>query len=791
MKNNLILFFLLFFFTFKFSLAEKYDFEVSNITLSNDEKLINASEGKISTKNNDLTITAKEFKYFKNLELLKAFNGKAFLKTNNLKINFKEIEIDDKKLIITASGGIIINDLENSLDIKSETIILDRKNNVLSSNTDTIINDKLNNIVKTKNFEYQLSKNTLKISKVNIVDFDNNIFEIDLAYIDTKTFKLIGKDISINLNNTFLNPDNEPRLKGKSVKHTKNKTEISKGVFTACKKTDKCPPWQLSAEKIVHNKKKKNINYENVLLKIYDVPVVYFPKFFHPDPTVKRQSGFLMPTFKNSPNKNTFLSIPYYKVLSDNKDLTFTPRFYAKDQLLLQNEYRQVNKNSSIKTDFSLLTNKDTLDSHFFYNLDKNVSFKNFTTSKINLKVEKVSNDTYLKGNQINSPIINNYDTLETSVELDMSSDDLDITTNLIIYENLNKQSSDRYEYIFPIVELTKTLKNKTKLNGNFTIRSNNYFQNYQTNIFEKVNINDLEFKSTPKISKKGFYNNYEFIIKNSNTDSKNSKSLKNKEDFYLSGLYQFNSSFPLIKSKNGFNRLIKPKISLKLSPNNMRNISKENNRLDINNIFNLNRISSNNILEGGMSLTYGSDYTITNQDENRDIFSLKLANNLRLEENDDFEKNNQLGSKTSNLFGEIIYSPYNFLTTKYNVSTKNNFYDVNYENLTAEIKLNNFVTTFDYLNENDIEKNSYFLNTTTYNFDEQNNITFSTRENKKTNLTEYYNLMYQYNNDCLAASVEYKKEYYDDRDIKPSESIFLKLTIVPFGTTGTPNLKQ
>ena len=190
MKNNLILFFLLFFFTFKFSLAEKYDFEVSNITLSNDEKLINASEGKISTKNNDLIITAKEFRYFKNLELLKAFNGKAFLKTNNLKINFKEIEIDDKKLIVTASGGIIINDLENSLDIKSETIILDRKNNVLSSNTDTVINDKLNNIVKTKNFEYQLSKNTLKISKVNIVDFDNNIFKNCLQDIKDKKMKV-------------------------------------------------------------------------------------------------------------------------------------------------------------------------------------------------------------------------------------------------------------------------------------------------------------------------------------------------------------------------------------------------------------------------------------------------------------------------------------------------------------------------------------------------------------------------------------------------------------------------
>ena len=791
MKNNLIIFFLLFFFTFKFSLAEKYNFEVSNIILSNDEKLINALDGKISSKNNDLIITAEEFKYFKDLELLEAFNGKAFLKIDNLEISFNEIKIDDKKLTLTASGGIIIDDLENSLNIKSETVILDRKNNVLSSNTETIVNDKFNNIVKTKKYVYQLNENTLKIFEASILDSDNNSFEIDLAYIDTKIFKVIGKDVSINLNNKYLNPDNEPRLKGKSVKHTKNITEISKGIFTACKKTNKCPPWQLSAEKITHNKKKKNISYKNVWLKVYDVPVVYFPKFFHPDPTVKRQSGFLMPTFKNSPNKNTFLSIPYYKVLSDNKDLTFTPRLYAKDQLLLQNEYRQVNKNSNIKTDFSILSNKNDFESHFFYNLEQDISFKNFTQSSFSLKVEKVSNDTYLKSNKIISPIINDYDTLETSVELDMTSEDLDITTNLIVYENLNKKSSDKYEYIFPKVQLTKILENKTKLNGDFIFKSDNYFQNYQTNIFEKVNINNLLFDSTPKISKKGFYNNHEFILRNSNTDSKNSKKLKNKEDIYISGLYQFNSSFPLIKNKNGFNRLIKPKISLKLSPNNMRDISNEDNRLDVNTIFDLERLSSNQILEGGMSLTYGGDYVITSQNKNRDIFSLKLANNLRLEENNNFERNNQLGSKTSNLFGEIIYSPYKFLTTKYNVSTKNNFYDVNYENLTAEIKLNNFVTTFDYLNENDLDKNSYLLNTTTYNFDKQNNITFSTRENKKTNLTEYYNLMYQYNNDCLAASLEYKKEYYDDRDVKPAESIFLKLTIIPFGTTGTPNLKQ
>ena len=106
-------------------------------------------------------------------------------------------------------------------------------------------------------------------------------------------------------------------------------------------------------------------------------------------------------------------------------------------------------------------------------------------------------------------------------------------------------------------------------------------------------------------------------------------------------------------------------------------------------------------------------------------------------------------------------------------------------------MKINNFVTSFDYLNENNsADKNSYLTNTTSYSINDFNNFSFSTRENKTANLTEYYNLIYQYKNDCLAASVEYNKEYYTDRELKPNESIFLKLTIIPFGETSSPNLK-
>ena len=66
----------------------------------------------------------------------------------------------------------------------------------------------------------------------------------------------------------------------------------------------------------------------------------------------------------------------------------------------------------------------------------------------------------------------------------------------------------------------------------------------------------------------------------------------------------------------------------------------------------------------------------------------------------------------------------------------------------------------------------------------------FEARENKKTRATEFYNLIYEYRNDCLIAAIQYNKDYYIDRDYKPSENVFLMLTIIPFGETKSPNIK-
>ena len=72
----------------------------------------------------------------------------------------------------------------------------------------------------------------------------------------------------------------------------------------------------------------------------------------------------------------------------------------------------------------------------------------------------------------------------------------------------------------------------------------------------------------------------------------------------------------------------------------------------------------------------------------------------------------------------------------------------------------------------------SFIANETSYKIDDNKNIKFKTRKNKKTDLTEYYNLLYQYKIDCLVAGIEYNKKYYSDGGLRPEESILFSITL-------------
>ena len=89
-------------------------------------------------------------------------------------------------------------------------------------------------------------------------------------------------------------------------------------------------------------------------------------------------------------------------------------------------------------------------------------------------------------------------------------------------------------------------------------------------------------------------------------------------------------------------------------------------------------------------------------------------------------------------------------------------------------------------LTEITIEENGEFgdantiENKTKLKFNDENYLTFNSRRNRKISLTEYYDLIYEYKNDCLVAGIKYNKTYYEDRDLKPSENLLFTITLSP-----------
>ena len=124
-----------------------------------------------------------------------------------------------------------------------------------------------------------------------------------------------------------------------------NYTVFENGVYTACapcRDDPKKPPlWQVKGARIIHDQIDKMLYFENAQLEFFGVPMAYLPYFSTPDPTVKRKSGFLMPSFTETSGYGYGVEVPYYWSIAPDYDMTFNPRFTSQQGVLLQAEFRQ------------------------------------------------------------------------------------------------------------------------------------------------------------------------------------------------------------------------------------------------------------------------------------------------------------------------------------------------------------------------------------------------------------------------------------------------------------------
>ena len=826
MKNNkkfiLPYFIILLFFNIAYG-AEKIDYSSNSIKIFENGKII-SGEGDVRIVIDDsIIITSEQFNYNKETGLYKLLNNVQFKDDiNNIKAIGSEFIFStfENKILSKTKSKIFY---KKTYDIDLNNFKYDIYNKKISSDDFVKIKDNINNYfelyeflldLKTNNFlgkeikfidnqqnkyflnEVKINTNNDKLygKEIKFLDNQQNKYFLNEVMINTNNDELYGRDLNIEFNKSlFGNSNNDPRLKAKSVKIKDQSSFLKKGVFTSCNKDNDCPPWSMYAEEIEHDKITQTIKYKNAWLKIYDIPTVYFPKFSHPDPTVNRKSGFLSPTFSNSKNIGSSVTIPYFHVLSENKDLTFKPKLFFNDEIIFQNEYRQENKNSSHIADFSIgssnfLSSKNTTKAHFFSNSSFNLNNDFFDESNIKLNLENVTNDEYLKVYKIDGDQIDiDTNTLHSYISLDTEKNDIDFYTSLEVYEDLSKDKQSRHEFIYPNYTIQKRILSEK--GNNLILKSYGNQRKYNTNLYEGIIINDFEFNSASKFSNAGLVTKYKMLLKNTNVDAKNSNKYKDKFEQSLASVIQYNSELPLKKENSEYINNFTPKLTIMYSPNKTKNLTSDKRRIDTSNIFSINRISNNETIEGGTSLTYGAIFNKVNKKTNEDYLNFEIASLLRIKENPDLPVSSTIGKKMSDIYGNIAIYPNKNLSLKYDFSIDNNFDKTNYDSISTKFKINKFVTSFEYSDEkNNSINESFTSNSSSFEIDENNSISFNARRNNEKSATEFYNLIYNYKNDCLVASIKFNKEFYKDSALEPEKEIFFTLSLIPFGGVTTGN---
>ena len=327
-------------------------------------------------------------------------------------------------------------------------------------------------------------------------------------------------------------------------------------------------------------------------------------------------------------------------------------------------------------------------------------------------------------------------------------------------------------------------------INGSFNFDSQGNNTLNETNKMTSVVSNGLNYTTFDYFNLNGIKSNFEVFVKNSNTLGKKSSKYKNSPQSELMSIFKYDFEFPLRKSNKEMVSNLIPKISFRASPQDMKNHSTTDRRINNDNIFSINRLSIGDGVESGESVTLGVDFTREKIDVKKEIteieeyFDFKLATVLRFKEEKDIPVNSTINKKNSNIFGQVNFKPNEIISLKYDFSLTNDINRFEYNSIGAKLNYKNFSTEFNYLEESGIigEANAVD-NITEVNFNDYNSIIFKTRRNRNLNLTEYYDLVYEYKNDCLIADIKYRKDYYNSADIKPKEELFFSITIVPFYT--------
>jgi len=523
------------------------------------------------------------------------------------------------------------------------------------------------------------------------------------------------------------------------------------------------------------------------------VPIFYTPYFVHPDPTVKRKSGFLAPRYGSNSILGAILETPYYLNIAPNKDATVRPIYTTNEGMVFAAEYRQKFIDAEIKlTGSATHGTKNSGDQGFRGHLFSNIRADINNTWRAGANFRLTSDDTYLQRYDFDE-----VDTLKNKVFVEGFRGQNYASAQSMIWRGLRETDDPAtMPLIAPILDLNLvtpvgTTDARWKFDANFlSLTRSEGADSRRLSV-----INSLEL---PHITRTGeVYHLYAslqtdaYYGSNVEKDTGDTSTGASSRIFPRIGL---NWRFPFSRESGSTTQIIEPVVGLQLAPNggNPEQISNEDSQeieFDETNLFSRNRFTGLDRVEGGHRIYYGLRLGNISSNGYSDGF---IGQSYRVRPNNDFAANSGLNDHFSDIVGSLSVRPssnvklqYRFRIDKDNFSPRRNELSAN-----AGPSVLNFNLNYSFFDEGSGSGEFADREELTYGFSSQFSKAWSLQASTRRDLqlsntlTQSVGLMYEC--DCFTMRLNLTRTFTQDRDVKPSDTIFLQLVFKNLGEIHT-----
>lgn len=580
------------------------------------------------------------------------------------------------------------------------------------------------------------------------------------------------------------------------------RTEMRKAVYSPCmceEAPEGAPLWQLKAMEVVHDEVSRDIEYTDAWLEFLGVPVFYLPYLSHPDPTVERRTGFLAPGYGNDSLLGVMVQLPFHIAFAPDQDATITPIITSEEGVVLSGEYRhlfptaRVNAEGSI-THASVPEGGEDIRGHFFGNFGWDID----DTWRSQVDIAFTSDDTFLRRYDFDSR-----DTLVNHALVEGFWEKNYAAANAYGFQGLRAEDDqDRIPVVLPMFDFNYVSDPDPM--GSFWTADANAMALTRT---EGADSRRLSFKGgwhLPYTSPIGeVYRAYATVQTDGYwvDDVVRSDGSRNEFSGFTGRVFPqagVDWRFPFIRPGENWSQIIEPVAGIIVAPNvgdKQDEIPNEDSldiELDSTNIFAPNRFTGLDRVEGGHRVHYGLNAGLYGA--SGAVTSFFLGQSFRFRENEAFPEGSGLNDTLSDIVGRVQFAPVNWIDILYRFRVDTHFEPQRHEVVARLGTRRLFMNTQYVFIEQPVEGDEFGnREEITIEAGAQLIDNWSIRGRTIRDLREdggqLFNaigLTYANGCGCLTFSIDYSRRFFEDRDVQPSDSIFLRISLRTLGEVGT-----